>query len=98
MDIFKKLKEYARQINEIEYSISSNKKEFLEIYERNLALEQEIVERTQELDQANKAFLTLKHVWDLMNSSEPLANVLETLVNSLHGEKALEQLSSPSSV
>ena len=86
MDIFKKLKEYARQINEIEYSISSNKKEFLEIYERNLALEQEIVERTQELDQANKAFLTLKHVWDLMNSSEPLANVLETLVNSLHGE------------
>ena len=86
MDIFKKLKEYARQINEIEYSISSNKKEFLEIYERNLALEQEILERTQELDQANKAFLTLKHVWDLMNSSEPLANVLETLVNSLHGE------------
>lgn len=86
MDIFKKLKEYARQINEIEYSISNNKKEFLEIYERNLALEQEIIERTQELDQANKAFLTLKHVWDLMNSSEPLANVLETLVNSLHGE------------
>lgn len=86
MDIFKKLKDYARQINEIEYSISNNKKEFLEIYERNLALEQEIIERTQELDQANKAFLTLKHVWELMNSSEPVANVLDKLVNSLHGE------------
>ena len=86
MDIFKKIKDYARQINEIEYSISNNKREFLEIYERNLALEQEIVQRTQELDQANKAFLTLKHVWELMNSSEPLANVLAKLVNSLHGE------------
>ena len=61
-------------------------KEFIEIYERNLALEKEIVQRTQELDQANKAFLTLKHVWELMNSSEPLSSVLQKLVNSLHGE------------
>lgn len=86
MDIFGKIKDYLRQVNEIEYSISSNKREFLEIYERNLALEQEILDRTQELDQANKAFLTLKHVWDLMNSSEPLTTVLDKLVNSLHGE------------
>lgn len=86
MDLFKKLKEYTRKVNEIEYSISNNKKEFLEIYERNLALEKEIVQRTQELDQANKAFLTLKHVWELMNSSEPLSSVLQKLVNSLHGE------------
>lgn len=86
MDIFNKIKDFVRQVNEIEYSISSNKRDFLEIYERNLALEQEILERTLELDQANKAFLTLKHVWDLMNSSEPLATVLDKLVNSLHGE------------
>src|SRR5574344_425404 len=86
MEFFKKFKEYARKVNEIEYSISSNKKDFIEIYERNLALEKEIVQRTQELDQANKAFLTLKHVWELMNSSEPLSTVLEKLVNSLHGE------------
>ena len=86
MDIFNKIKDFVRQVNEIEYSISSNKKEFLEVYERNLALEQEILERTQELDQANKAFLTLKHVWELMNSSQPLASVLDKLVNSLHGE------------
>ena len=86
MDLFKKLKEYTRKVNEIEYSISNNKKEFLEIYERNLALEKEIIQRTQELDQANKAFLTLKHVWELMNSSEPLSSVLQKLVNSLHGE------------
>ena len=44
------------------------------------------MQRTQELDQANKAFLTLKHVWELMNSSEPLSSVLQKLVNSLHGE------------
>lgn len=86
MDLFKKIKEYTRKVNEIEYSISNNKKEFIEIYERNLALEKEIVQRTQELDQANKAFLTLKHVWELMNSSEPLSTVLQKLVNSLHGE------------
>lgn len=86
MDLFKKFKEYTRKVNEIEYSISNNKKDFIEIYERNLALEKEIVQRTQELDQANKAFLTLKHVWELMNSSEPLSTVLQKLVNSLHGE------------
>lgn len=86
MDFFKKIKEYTRKVNEIEYSISNNKKDFIEIYERNLALEKEIVQRTQELDQANKAFLTLKHVWELMNSSEPLSTVLQKLVNSLHGE------------
>ena len=86
MDLFKKFKDYTRKVNEIEYSISNNKKDFIEIYERNLALEKEIVQRTQELDQANKAFLTLKHVWELMNSSEPLSSVLQKLVNSLHGE------------
>ena len=86
MDFFKKIKDYTNKVNELEYNISSNKKEFLEIYERNLALEKEIVQRTQELDQANKAFLTLKHVWELMNSSEPLSSVLQKLVNSLHGE------------
>lgn len=86
MDFLKKIKDYANKVNEIEYSISNNKKEFIEIYERNLALEKEIVQRTQELDQANKAFLTLKHVWELMNSSEPLSTVLQKLVNSLHGE------------
>ncbi len=86
MDFFKKIRDYTQKVNEIEYSISNNKKEFIEVYERNLALEKEIVQRTQELDQANKAFLTLKHVWELMNSSEPLSTVLQKLVNSLHGE------------
>ena len=86
MGLFKKLKDYARKVNEIEYNISNNKKEFIEIYERNLALEREIVQRTQELDQANKAFLTLKNVWEVMNSAKPLANVLQKLVNSLYKE------------
>lgn len=86
MDLIKKLKDFSKKVNDLEYNISNNKKEFLEIYERNIALEKEIVQRTQELDQANKAFLTLKHVWELMNSAEPLASVLQKLVNSLHGE------------
>lgn len=86
MDFFKKIKDYTKKVNEFEYNISNNKKEFMEIYERNLALEKEIVQRTQELDQANKAFLTLKHVWELMNSSEPLSSVLQKLVASISGE------------
>ena len=32
MDLFKKFKDYTRKVNEIEYSISNNKKEFIEIY------------------------------------------------------------------
>jgi hypothetical protein len=30
--------------------------------------------------------LTLQHIWNMMNSSEPLSNVLNAIVNSLQGE------------
>lgn len=86
MKIFDKIKTYVKQLNEFEYNISENRKDLQEIYERNRILEQEIEERTQQLNQANKALLTLRHILDMMNSSTPLTNALDTLVESLHGE------------
>jgi len=86
MNFFDKLREYGKTITDIENSVYGNKKEYLEIYERNLELEKEIAERTKELNIANKRMLTLQHIWEMMNSSRPLESVLETIVNSLQGE------------
>ncbi len=86
MNFFDKLREYRKTIADIERSVYGNKQEYLEIYERNLELEQEITARTQELNIANKRMLTLQHIWEMMNSSRPLESVLETIVNSLQGE------------
>lgn len=86
MSFFKKIKDFSKMVTDLEYNISSNKQDFIEVYERNLQLEQEIVQRTQELNEADQALLTLKHVWEMMNSAQPLSNVLEKIVNSLHGE------------
>lgn len=86
MGFFDKIKEFQNQLSEVENSIYSNKKDFLEIYERNILLEKEIAERTKELEVANQRMLSLQHVWDMMNSSQPLSNVLDSIVNSLQGE------------
>lgn len=86
MSFFNKLKEFKKQISEVENSLYTNKQDFLEIYERNIQLEKEISERTKELDVANQRMLTLQHIWDMMNSSKPLSNVLETIVKTLQGE------------
>lgn len=86
MNFFDKLREYKKTIAEIENSVYGNKQDYLEIYERNLELEKEIANRTQELNIANKRMLTLQHIWEMMNSSRPLESVLETIVNSLQGE------------
>ena len=32
-------------------------------------------------EQANKTILTLNSVWDMMNSSQPLSNMLDKIVN-----------------
>lgn len=53
------------------------------MYKRNLELEREIKEKTEELSKANNTLLTMGTIWDMMNSSEPLTNVLDTIVNSL---------------
>ena len=86
MSFFKNLKEIYRKVSEVENTIYSGKQDYLEIYERNLQLEREIEERTRELNIANKRMLTLQHIWDMMNSSTPLENVLEAIVNSTQGE------------
>ncbi|MBQ3819766.1 sensor domain-containing diguanylate cyclase, partial [bacterium] len=86
MGLFKNLRDIYRKVSEVESSIYNGKQDYLEIYERNLQLEKEIEERTQELNIANKKMLTLQHIWDMMNASRPLQNVLENIVNSIQGE------------
>lgn len=81
--IFNKLKNFGNQIQELETSVTGERKNFMEVFERNLILEKEIAERTEELGQANKSILTLKHIWSTMNSSEPLSEVLKTIVDGM---------------
>lgn len=86
MGFFDKIVELRNQITEVENNIYTNKQDLLEIYERNVQLEKEISLRTQELDIANQRMLTLQHIWDMMNSSKPLSNVLDAIVKTLQGE------------
>lgn len=86
MGFFDSLKDFQKQLSQVENSIYNNKQDFLEIYERNVQLEREIAERTKELDAANQRMLTLEHIWDMMNSSKPLSSVLEAIVKTLQGD------------
>ena len=86
MGLFDKFKEVTKKVSEVENNIYNEKRDYLEIYERNLELEKEIAVRTSELHDANRRMLTLQHIWDMMNSSTPLENVLEAIVNSTQGE------------
>ena len=81
-----KVKIFGNKVNILENSVLDEKRMFSEIFERNLVLEKEITYRTNELNQANKSLLTLKHIWSTMNSSEPLSEVLSTVVNGLSNE------------
>ena len=86
MGLFDKFKEITKKVSEVETNLYNEKLDYLEIYERNIELEKEISERTEELNNANKRMFTLQHIWDMMNSSTPLENVLEAIVNSTQGE------------
>ncbi len=86
MGLFDKIKDFTKQVSAVENHLYSGKKDFLEIYERNAQLEQEIEERTNELNEANRRMLTLQHIWEMMNSSKPLSSILDTTVNNLQGE------------
>ena len=86
MGFFDSLKKYKSQLDAVDSSVYYGSKTLLEVYERNAKLEAEIEQRTNELDRANKQMLTLQHIWNMMNSSEPLSNVLNAIVNSLQGE------------
>ena len=86
MGLFDWIKNSGEKLRRVEDKIYQQRTDFVEIYQRNLALEKEITQRTEELHKANQTLLTLEHVWDMMNSSRPLSSVLETIVSSLHGE------------
>ena len=86
MSFLDKINEIRKRISEVENNIYHGKEEYLEVYERNLQLELEIEERTKELNIANQRMLSLQNILDMMNSSKPLKNVLETVVNSIQGE------------
>ena len=58
----------------------------MDVYKRNLELEHEIKQKTEELNKANNTMLTMGNIWEMMNSSEPLANVLDTIVQSLKNQ------------
>lgn len=91
MGIFSNFQRYLNKIKQVENNIVLSTTGFLEVYERNIALEQEIELRTNELNQANQTLLTMNNIWEMMNSSQPLSNVLEKIVNSLHGEMGYVQ-------
>ena len=84
MSIFSGLKDLLGQINKIDDSIYLKSKDLADVYAKNIALEEEIAERTKELEQANRTLVTLNSIWEMMNSSKPLSNMLETIVNTLH--------------
>ena len=86
MSFFESFKNLKNKISQVESTVYSGKMSLLEVYERNARLEAEIAQRTKELDRANKQMLTLQHIWNMMNSSEPLSSVLSAIVNSLQGE------------
>jgi diguanylate cyclase (GGDEF)-like protein len=86
MNFFNWIKKYTEKLRQVEDKIYRKKTEFVEIYQKNLVLEEEIMQRTEELRKANQTLLTLEHVWGMMNSSRPLSSVLEAIVASLHGE------------
>lgn len=81
--IFSKIKNYFDKISQVEKNLNTNPSDFMEIYNRNIELEQEIKEKTEELNKANKTMLTMSNIWEVMNSSEPLVNVMNTIVHSM---------------
>ena len=86
MGFFDSIRNFKRQLDQVESTVYSGKQSLLEVYEINAKLEAEITARTRELDRANRQILTLQHIWDMMNSSKPLSSVLNAIVNSLQGE------------
>ncbi len=86
MGILDWITQSAKKLKDVESQISVETKDVLEVYQRNVVLEREIAQRTEELRLANQTLLTLEQVWDMMNSSRPLSSVLETIVSSLYGE------------
>lgn len=86
MSFFNKIRELTNKINEVESAVYYKKQDYIEIYERNIALEKELAQQTKELSMANKKMITLQHIIDMMTSAKPLENVLDNIVNSISNE------------
>ena len=86
MGIWDWISQSTKKLQDVENQINEDTRDVYEVYQRNVALEREIAQRTEELRLANQTLLTLEQVWDMMNSSRPLSNVLETIVSSLYDE------------
>ena len=86
MGILDWISQLAKKLKDVESQIGEETKDVYEVYQRNVVLEREIAQRTEELRLANQTLLTLEQVWYMMNSSRPLSSVLETIVSSLYGE------------
>jgi len=86
MGFWDKINNFKEQINQVENNLYTSSRDFMEVYEKNIQLQNEIKERTEELEVANQRLVTVQHIWEMMNSSQPLANVLDSIVNSLQGE------------
>lgn len=79
--IFSKFKGFFDKLQQVDSTIASANA--MDVYRRNLELEREIKEKTEALNKANDTMLTMSNIWEMMNSSEPLASVLDAIVNSL---------------
>ena len=81
MGILDWITQSAQKLKDVESQIHADSQDAYEVYQRNIVLEREIAQRTEELRLANQTLLTLEQVWDMMNSSRPLSSVLETIVS-----------------
>lgn len=86
MSFFNRIKELTNKINEVENAVYYKKQDYIEVYERNIALEKELAQQTKELSMANKKMITLQHIIDMMTSAKPLETVLDNIVNSISDE------------
>ncbi len=81
--MFSKFKRLIRTIQTFDKGIYQSGADFAEVYARNAQLEEEIEQKTKDLEQTNQTILTLSSVWDMMNSPQPLANVLDKISDIL---------------
>lgn len=81
--ILDNVKTYQQQVGELETSVSEVRKKYDEVVARNIFLEEEISQRTNELQRAQQSLLSLSHIWETMRTAEPLGNVLSLVSNSL---------------
>ncbi len=91
-EFWKKLNNYKEQVSNFETNLTNEGEKFSIIMERNAVLEKEIEERTNELKQANKSILTLKHIWSTMNSDEPLNATLSTIAQGMTNDLGYESV------